>query len=199
MTPKNLGMIFLFGALVYSASNAQPNPTGEQNSSQQSPTDSAANSTNETKQSGKAQIETDPSIPAPASPKSSQAVPIESDWHGRAEKWFTSPDKKERRKAMRQFTRALRKPCRFCHTSDFKGYTDRLLISQQMMAMTVEHGVECKDCHAGKDGFTKMGQISQKMWQLVHKKKVFCENCHVPQRQFQELTAEGKLFKESGH
>ncbi|MBV70236.1 MAG: hypothetical protein CMH52_02720 [Myxococcales bacterium] len=202
MKSLQIGLLFLWGALFCAGTYAQPVQKSASHKESTKKRDQTIKSDSEPKQATDAAKQ---SAPQSASPQpyghatgASKAAPVDADWHGRAEKWFTSTDKKERRKAMRQFTRALRKPCRFCHTTDFKGYTDRLLISQQMMALTVEHGVECKDCHAGKDGFTKMGQISKKMWQLVHKKKVFCDNCHVPKTRFQTLTSEGKLFKDGG-
>ena len=77
-------------------------------------------------------------------------APVESDWHARAEKWFSSTDPKVRRKEMRAATKALKQSCFYCHTKGFKGYHDNKLISQQMMAMSAEHDVSCADCHAGK-------------------------------------------------
>ncbi|MEE2757119.1 MAG: hypothetical protein VYA30_10680 [Myxococcota bacterium] len=202
MKSTQFGLLFLLIALACAASYAQPTKQTQQVKESVTTKDDAtrptSKSANTTNQDDKVPPKSESGQSEKLSAIPGKAAPVDSDWHGRAEKWFTSTDKKERRKAMRQFTRALRKPCKFCHTTDFKGYTDRLLISQQMMAMTVEHGVECKDCHAGKDGFTKMGQTSEKMWQLVHKKKVFCEHCHVPKNRFQKLTPEGQLFKDSG-
>ena len=48
----------------------------------------------------------------------------------RAHAWFESDDLKQRRTQMRQMTRALRQPCKYCHTSGFKGYTDKHKVSK---------------------------------------------------------------------
>lgn len=125
-------------------------------------------------------------------------APVESDWHARAEKWFSSTDPKVRRKEMRAATKALKQSCFYCHTKGFKGYHDNKLISQQMMAMSAEHDVSCADCHAGKRELTEMGETAQHMWRLVQKKKVFCEHCHTPHKRFAELTPAGKAFKAEG-
>ena len=71
-----------------------------------------------------------------------RTLPLESNWHERASQWFDQADPKSRRKQMRQMTRALKQPCRYCHTPDFKDFTDKKLISQQMMAISAEHDVE---------------------------------------------------------
>ncbi len=126
------------------------------------------------------------------------ALPITADWRARAMKWFESDDSKARRKEMRKATRALKQPCRYCHTPDFKGYTEKRLISQQMMALSVEHGVECQDCHAGKDQYTEMGKTAQKMWSLSRKENLFCDGCHTQGTAFKSLTEHGRRFKESG-
>ena len=47
-------------------------------------------------------------------------------------------------------TRALKQPRKYCHTAGFKGYTDRHQVTLEMMALSVEHDVECKDCHLAK-------------------------------------------------
>jgi len=141
----------------------------------------------------------EPSTPTPqASPKKpeSTAVPIKSNWRERAMKWFTAGDVKGQRKEMRKATRALKKPCRHCHSRDFKSYTDKRLIAQQMMALSVEHGVQCEDCHGGRDTMTEMGRKAVHMWKLAHDKGVFCEHCHVPAKKFGELTQAGQEFKD---
>ncbi len=122
-----------------------------------------------------------------------QAVPVESDWKARAEKWFTTTTEKGRKKEMRKATKALRRPCKHCHLRDWSGYTERLDISRQMMALSVEHGVPCVDCHAKKKNvLTELGQKAKPMWKLSHEKKVFCEHCHVPGKRFEALTDAGK-------
>lgn len=123
-----------------------------------------------------------------------------ADWKARADAWFgEAKDEKARRKAMRSFTKALKRPCKYCHTTDFKGWQDEQLrlLSQQMMAISVEHGVECKDCHKGRTGFTEFGEKAQPMWQIARDKGVGCEHCHVPKKRFAELTPEGLKFQDS--
>ncbi len=120
------------------------------------------------------------------------------DWQKRSMAWFgEAQTPKAQRKAMRQFTKALRRPCKYCHTRDFKGWTDPQLrlISQQMMALSVEHKVSCKECHKGKKGFTELGEKAQPMWDLAREKGVSCEHCHVPGKRFEELTKAGKEHK----
>ena len=140
-----------------------------------------------------------PQTPEPSSGGEGQKklgpAPIESNWQERALKWFKTETKKERRKEMRAVSRALRKPCKYCHTRDFKGFTQNRLITQQMMALSAEHGVQCADCHAGRGKFTEFGKKAKPMWKLVHKKKVFCGHCHVKQSKFEGLTDAGKAYK----
>lgn len=128
----------------------------------------------------------------------SAPLPVESDWKARGDAWFTATDDAGRRKEMRQITRALRQPCRYCHTPDFTGYTDKRLISQQMMAISAEHDVACADCHGGRDTLTDMGRTAQAMWALSHEQKADCGTCHVKRSRFAELTPEGKAFAETG-
>ena len=122
----------------------------------------------------------------------SEASPVKSDWSARAKTWFKSADNKGHRKEMRAVTKALRKPCRYCHTPDFKGYTEKLLISQQMMALSAENGVQCNECHAGKQGLTDLGKFSAKMWKWSIEKTLFCNDCHTKQSKFKGLTERGK-------
>lgn len=124
-----------------------------------------------------------------------RTVPVEADWKARGDKWFTATDLEGRRQEMRQITKALRQACQYCHTPDFTGYTDKLAVSRQMMALSAEHGVACEDCHVGRDTLSELGQRSAPMWTLAIEKKVFCESCHVPQKRFAELTAEGRRFQ----
>ena len=150
---------------------------------------------------------TEQKSPKPQTPKTTGATaqekepdhlgpaPIESNWRDRALKWFKTATPKERRKEMRAVSRALKKPCKYCHTRDFKGFTQNRLITQQMMALSTEHGVECSECHAGRGKFTSLGEKARPMWKLVHRKKVFCGHCHTKQSKFQELTVQGKAFK----
>ena len=137
----------------------------------------------------------DPSKAQERNSKKSNALNIESDWQARALKWFSSTEPKVRRKDMRRATKALKRPCSYCHSKDFRSYKENRLISQQMMAMSVEHGVQCIDCHAGKAEMTPMGKTAQHMWTLAQKKGVFCDHCHVPKTRFSQLTPAGKAFK----
>ena len=127
---------------------------------------------------------------------SSDSTPqsIDSDWKARAAAWFKSTDEADRRKQMREVTQALRQPCRYCHTPDFTGYTDKHLISLQMMALSAEHNVTCADCHAGKDTLTEMGRLAQPMWALSAERKTFCGECHVKHKRFSSITQKGEIF-----
>ena len=121
------------------------------------------------------------------------------DWHERAEKWFTSKDEKDRKAQMKEASRALKRPCKNCHTEDFEGFVDddRKLLTQQMMAVAVENGVECKDCHAGKDKMTELGDKATKMYEVAREKKVVCEECHKPNKsKFEDLTEKGQKYKD---
>jgi RNase P subunit RPR2 len=117
-----------------------------------------------------------------------------TDWQVRADAWFDSADQKARKKQMRLAGRALKRACKHCHTKKFDGYTDKLDISRQMMAMAKEHGVQCADCHGGHASMTKMGEKAREMWALSHKRGVFCEACHEPNTQFKTLTEAGKKY-----
>lgn len=134
---------------------------------------------------------------AAAEPSPDPALPIEADWKARAEAWFTAKDDAGRRQEMRAITRALREPCRYCHSPDFTDYTDKRRITQQMMALSTEHGVTCEECHAGKDALTPLGQKAAPMWALAREKQAFCETCHVKHRRFEALTPEGERFSKA--
>lgn len=140
--------------------------------------------------------------PASAAPPSTPAatllgpLPVEADWQARASAWFgEAKEEPARRTAMREITKALKEPCRYCHTPDWKGYTDKLAISRQMMALSAEHGVPCADCHEGKDALSALGQTAQTMWKIAHEQKVDCGHCHVPGKRFKALTAAGEAFE----
>ncbi len=124
-----------------------------------------------------------------------EALPVRSDWEARADKWFESAEAEARKKQMRAQTKALRQPCRYCHTKDWTGYTDRLDISRQMMAISAEHGVACIDCHPEKKGqLSELGQTAKEMWKVSREKGVFCEHCHEKGTKFEKLTGDGKAF-----
>jgi len=121
------------------------------------------------------------------------------DWDERADKWFTSKEEKERKAQMKEASRSLKRPCKFCHTEDFDGFVDesRKVMVQQMMALSVEHGVQCKDCHDGRDKMTKMGDEAHEMFEVAAEKKVFCDECHQKNdSKFEDLTEKGKKFKD---
>ena len=122
-------------------------------------------------------------------------LPVQADWHARAEAWFEATDAEARKKEMRAATSALRQPCKYCHTEDFTDYTERKLIGQQMMALSAEHGVPCGDCHAGKNTLTPLGVDAQAMWVVSRERKVFCDACHVKGTRFEKLTRKGRRFK----
>ncbi|MFN3198200.1 MAG: cytochrome c3 family protein [Bradymonadia bacterium] len=139
-------------------------------------------------------------IQPPAEPKPTTPLEIEGvDWDARAEAWFENEDPKMRRREMKQFTKALKRPCKHCHSKDFKSYPDaRLkLVSQQMMHVSKTHGVACKDCHAGRDAYTPMGETSKQMWAISLEQKVDCSHCHTPNQRFAALTEAGETFKKT--
>lgn len=135
--------------------------------------------------------------PDTATPATPEALPVDADWRARAMAWFTAADDAGRREEMRAITRALRQPCRYCHTPDFTGYTEKRLVSQQMMALSAEHGLKCEDCHAGKTELTPLGLSSAPMWALAREKKTFCGTCHVKHARFEQLTEEGRRFEQA--
>ncbi len=143
---------------------------------------------------GLAALAADPK-PAPVPPIPEEALDIKADWRARAMAYFESADAMGRRKEMRKATRALKQPCRYCHTPDFKDYTAKRGIARQMMALSVENGVDCSDCHAGKTEYTPLGKKSLPMWEIAREQGVFCEACHLPKTKFAELTERGAKFK----
>ena len=129
--------------------------------------------------------------------KLSEPVPVAgADFEARGEKWFRAEEEDARKAQMKEASRALKRPCKYCHTEDFNGFTDKKDITLQMMALSAENDVECKDCHDGRDKLTKMGDEAHEMWELSHEKKVFCDDCHEPKTKFEKLTANGKKQKE---
>lgn len=124
-----------------------------------------------------------------------EALPIEADWRARAMAYLKSPDTKGKRKEMRKATRALKQPCRHCHTPDFQDYTPKRKIAQQMMALSVENGVDCADCHTGKTELTALGKKALPMWEVAREQGVFCDACHQPTTKFAKLTERGARFQ----
>ncbi len=124
-----------------------------------------------------------------------EGLPIAGDWRTRAMNYLKSADQKGQRKEMRKATRALKRPCRYCHTPDFADYTPKRRVSQQMMALSVENAVDCADCHLGKTDFTPLGQDSRAMWKTAREEGVFCDACHEPKTKFEKLTTRGVRYK----
>ncbi len=122
-----------------------------------------------------------------------------ADWHAKAERWFTSKDEKERKAQMKEASRALKRPCKNCHTEDFEGFIDedRKVLTQQMMSISFDSGLQCKDCHDGKEKMTELGETAEKMYDLSREKGVYCDECHqTNQSMFKDLSEKGKKFKD---
>ena len=119
------------------------------------------------------------------------------DWHARAQKWFRTDDKEGRKEQMKAAGRTLERPCKYCHTKDFSGFTENKLITQEMMALSVENDVECGDCHAGRDLLTELGEKSGVMWEFAADQGAFCDRCHVPNTKFEKLTKNGVKSKKT--
>jgi nitrate/TMAO reductase-like tetraheme cytochrome c subunit len=114
-------------------------------------------------------------------------------WKKSAQTWYTSNEVVDKRRQMREMSRPLKRPCYYCHTRNFKAYVESTyLISLQMMAVSAEQGVKCKDCHQGQRGLTELGAKSLIQWRYAveHHKK--CSDCHAPNGRFKKLTSEGK-------
>ncbi len=138
-------------------------------------------------------------VPLDQSSKALSPVPsmilsgsVES-WQQRAQAWYTSQDLKSQRRQMRDMSRPLKRPCYYCHTRNFKGYIDSTyLISLQMMAISAEQGLACKDCHIGQRALNTLGAKSLIQWRYSAKYKKDCRDCHQNQGQFKHLTPQGK-------
>ena len=191
MKSSLIGSLFVILVLSTTQIIAQPNKQNEKTNAAQSPASEERHGASSPEFTKTATGEAMPNDQK----TESEPLPLESNWHERASKWFEQADPGARRKQMRQMTRALKQPCRYCHTPDFKDFTAKKLISQQMMAISAEHDVACKDCHLGKKVLSELGKTAQKMWQLSIQKEVSCEHCHKPQSKFKALTRAGKAFK----
>ena len=133
-------------------------------------------------------------IPSAISPQPSVTLhgDVES-WRHRAQAWYTSSETIDRRKQMREMSRPLKRPCYYCHTRNFKDYVESTyLISLQMMAVSAEQNVKCKDCHQGQRGLTDLGAKALIQWRYSVAKQKDCATCHEPQGQFKKLTVEGQ-------
>ena len=113
-------------------------------------------------------------------------------WRPEAIRWYTAEDPERRRRQMREMTRALKRPCYYCHTRNFKEYTDQHLISLQMMAISASYSLKCSDCHLGQRGLSALGAQSLVMWRVTAKNKKTCADCHVKGRSLKVLTPEGE-------
>ena len=108
-------------------------------------------------------------------------------WHTEAQKWYKKEDLSSRRLQMREMTRALKRSCYYCHTRNFKQYTQVKDISLQMMAISHQHQVTCAACHQGHKGLTLVGSKSLLMWRYSVEQRKQCQDCHQPQVQFKKL------------
>ena len=118
----------------------------------------------------------------------------------RALKWFTSEEEQARKDQMKEGSRALKRPCKYCHDGeDLHKFVDegRRELVQQMMIVSTMGGFECKDCHDGKEKMTERGDKAAKMWDVSRDKKVFCDDCHQDNKsKFKDLTDNGKKYKD---
>ena len=117
-------------------------------------------------------------------------------WRPEAVRWYTAEDEDQRRRQMREMTRALKRPCYYCHTRNFKEYTDQHLISLQMMAISARYALKCSDCHLGQRGLSALGAQSLVMWRFSAKNEKTCADCHIKGHGFKELTPQGERSRE---
>lgn len=114
-------------------------------------------------------------------------------WQKRAHTWYKDEDIKARRRQMRQMSRPLNRACYYCHTRRFKGYVESTyLMSLQMMAMSAEQDLSCKDCHIGQRALNELGAKSLIQWRYAVDHQKDCRDCHEAKGKFKRLTAEGK-------
>ena len=114
-------------------------------------------------------------------------------WQKRAHTWYKSDNKKARRRQMREMSRPLKQSCYYCHTRRFKGYVESTyLISLQMMAISAEQDLSCKDCHVGKRALNDLGAKSLIQWRYAVAQQKDCRDCHEAKGKFKRLTVEGK-------
>ena len=114
-------------------------------------------------------------------------------WQKRAHTWYKSEDIKARRRQMREMSRPLKQACYYCHTRRFKGYVESTyLISLQMMAISAEQDVSCKDCHIGQRALNELGAKSLIQWRYAVEQQKDCTDCHEAKGKFKRLTVEGK-------
>ena len=114
----------------------------------------------------------------------------------RAAAWFKSTDPKARRIQMREMTRALKQPCRYCHSQDFRSYTDKYLISLEMMAWSAEQNVRCSGCHVGKEKLSVLGEKAKTMMKISETEAKDCRNCHESGARYRKLTQAGTDYLE---
>ena len=114
----------------------------------------------------------------------------------RASAWFRSTDLKSRRIQMREMTKALKQPCRYCHSQDFQSYTDKYLVSLEMMAWSAEQNVRCADCHLGKTQLSTLGEKSKTMMQIAETEGKDCQSCHEPGARYRKVNQAGRDYLE---
>ena len=114
-------------------------------------------------------------------------------WHAEAQKWYKKDDISSKRLQMRDMTRALKRSCYYCHTRNFKDYTQVKEISLQMMAISHQHQITCADCHQGHKGLTLVGSKSLLMWRYSVTQEKQCQDCHQAQAQFKKLKSSSSI------
>jgi hypothetical protein len=110
-----------------------------------------------------------------------------SKWQKKSQAWYTDHDPMKRRKQMREMTRALKRSCYYCHTRNFKRYTEVKDITLQMMVISHQQQIKCADCHQGQRGLTKVGALSLLMWRYSVSQNKQCHDCHQERSQFKKL------------
>ena len=69
------------------------------------------------------------------------------------------------------------------------------------MALSSEFKIQCKECHLGKKGLTRLGAYSYAMWQYSIQNDKECTECHQveqapsPSSVFKRLTDRGQQSK----
>jgi hypothetical protein len=125
----------------------------------------------------------------------SEALSERKPWRDRAMAWFSANQAETQRQEMRALSKSIQYGCFDCHTKGFKGYLENRLISQQMMAISVENGVGCEHCHIGALGLNEAGVKSKKMWQWSIELQRDCLFCHEEKQGFKKLNGEGEKYK----
>ena len=116
-------------------------------------------------------------------------------WKTRAQAWYHQKDQASRRAQMRAVSRALKRGCFTCHNRGFKGYQSDYEISVQMMTISAEQHLQCKDCHLGKRKLSSLGTQGLIMWRYSVEQHVDCLDCHIKYNRFTQLNWRGQLMK----